>query len=140
MSPNSAFSLHLQPLCGMQPILSQADNCSCCGAEEEIFKMVLKADLDFKTAPWPSVSAEAKDCVRQLLNRNAPARATAESVLRHPWLTQQGLASDKPLDNVVIQRMRQVRLHCTSGVCKPVNYQRLYRAWLRGHYQHLSGE
>lgn len=74
--------------------------------------MVLKADLDFKTAPWPSVSAEAKDCVRKLLNRNAPQRATAEQVLQHPWLTQQGLASDKPLDNVVIQRMRQVRRLC----------------------------
>lgn len=88
---------------------------SRCHAEEEIFKMVLKADLDFKTAPWPNVSAEAKDCVKQLLNRNAPQRATAEQVLQHPWLTRQGLASDKPLDNVVIQRMRQVRQpHCPA--------------------------
>ena len=74
--------------------------------------MVLKADLDFKTAPWPSVSAEAKDCVRKLLNRNASQRLTAEQVLQHTWLTRQGLASDKPLDNVVIQRMRQVSALC----------------------------
>lgn len=70
--------------------------------------MVLKSDLDFKTAPWPNVSDAAKDCVRRLLNRNASQRATAAEVLQHPWLTQQGLQSDKPLDNVVIQRMRQV--------------------------------
>ena len=70
--------------------------------------MVLKSDLDFKTAPWPSVSDAAKDCVKKLLNRNASQRATAAEVLNHPWLTQQGLQSDKPLDNVVIQRMRQV--------------------------------
>ena len=71
--------------------------------------MVLKADTDFKTAPWPSVSDAAKDCVRSLLNRDAKKRATASDILQHPWLAQQGVASDKPLDNVVIKRMRQVR-------------------------------
>lgn len=71
--------------------------------------MVLKADTDFKTAPWPSVSDAAKDCVRSLLNRDAKKRATASEILQHPWLAQQGVASDKPLDNVVIKRMRQVR-------------------------------
>ena len=71
--------------------------------------MVLKSDLDFKTPPWPSVSEQAKDCVRQLLDRNVSKRITAAQVLQHPWLTQQGLQSDKPLDNVVIERMRQVR-------------------------------
>lgn len=76
--------------------------------EEEIFKMVLKSDLDFKTAPWPNVSEEAKDCVRQLLNRNVSQRITAAQVLQHPWLTRQGLQSDKPLGNVVIERMKQV--------------------------------
>lgn len=81
--------------------------------------MVLKADLDFKTAPWPSVSSEAKDCVRRLLNRNAPQRATAEQVLQHPWLSRQGLASDRPLDNVVIQRMRQVRQRCSLTTFVP---------------------
>ena len=80
-----------------------------CAAEEDIFKMVLKADTDFKTAPWPSVSDAAKDCVRSLLNRDAKKRATASEILQHPWLAQQGVASDKPLDNVVIKRMRQVR-------------------------------
>ena len=70
--------------------------------------MVLKSDLDFRTAPWPSVSDAAKDCVKRLLTRNSSQRATAAEVLNHPWLTQQGLQSDRPLDNVVIQRMRQV--------------------------------
>lgn len=83
-------------------------------AEEEIFKMVLKSDLDFRTAPWPSVSDAAKDCVKRLLTRNSSQRATAADVLNHPWLTQQGLQSDRPLDNVVIQRMRQV-CHCPAA-------------------------
>lgn len=85
-------------------------------AEEDIFKMVLKSDLDFRTSPWPSVSDAAKDCVKRLLTRNSSQRATAAEVLNHPWLTQQGLQSDRPLDNVVIQRMRQVcRYPAVSG-------------------------
>eukprot|EP00891_Asterochloris_glomerata_P002436 jgi/Astpho2/2436/fgenesh1_pm.00044_%23_18_t len=86
-------------LCGLPPFWGDT--------EEDIFKMVLKADTDFKTAPWPSVSDAAKDCVRSLLNRDAKKRATASEILQHPWLAQQGVASDKPLDNVVIKRMRQ---------------------------------
>ena len=79
--------------------------------------MVLKSDLDFKTAPWPSVSDQAKDCVRQLLDRNVSKRITAAQVLQHPWLMQQGLQSDKPLDNVVIERMRQVRPPLRASQC-----------------------
>lgn len=74
--------------------------------------MVLTADLDFQTAPWPSISPEAKHCVMQLMNRDPRHRATAEQILRHPWLSQQGLAPDRPLDNVVIQNMRKVSLTC----------------------------
>ena len=92
----------------------QTHNNAC--AEEEIFKMVLKSDLDFRTAPWPSVSDAAKDCVKRLLTRNSSQRATAAEVLNHPWLTQQGLQSDRPLDNVVIQRMRQV-CHYPAANC-----------------------
>ena len=78
--------------------------------------MVLKSDLDFKTAPWPKVSDNAKDCVRQLLNRDVSQRLTAAQVLQHPWLTQEGLQSDKPLDNVVIQRMRKVSLRTCHSI------------------------
>ena len=87
--------------------------------------MVLKSDLDFKTAPWPSVSEQAKDCVRQLLDRNVSKRITAAQVLQHPWLTQQGLQSDKPLDNVVIERMRQVSLlhSVCHGPCAIFSHQ-----------------
>lgn len=91
--------------------------------------MVLTAELDFRTAPWPNVSAEAKDCVRRLLNRNVAQRATAAQILQHPWLTQQHQSPDRPLDNVVIQNMRKVTLQpsllAETGACQPITFKRL---------------
>ncbi len=33
-------------------------------------------------------------------------RATAEAILHHGWMRENGSASDKPLDNVILTRMR----------------------------------
>ena len=75
--------------------------------EQEIFKMILQGHVDLKTEPWPSISAPAKDLVKKLLVMDAKKRATAKQVLEHPWLKEQGVAPDRPMDNVVIARMRK---------------------------------
>lgn len=72
--------------------------------EEDIFTMVLTADLDFDTPPWPHVSRAAKDLVRLMMDRDATKRPTAAEVLNHPWLRR--AAPDVQLDAVVIERMR----------------------------------
>ena len=33
-------------------------------------------------------------------------RATAQQILQHEWMKENGTASDKPLDNVILNRMR----------------------------------
>ena len=33
-------------------------------------------------------------------------RATADTILQHNWMRENGTASDKPLDNVIVSRMR----------------------------------
>ena len=33
-------------------------------------------------------------------------RATAQEILQHDWMRENGTASDKPLDNVILNRMR----------------------------------
>lgn len=33
-------------------------------------------------------------------------RATADTILQHNWMRENGTASDKPLDNVILSRMR----------------------------------
>ncbi len=75
--------------------------------EQEIFKMILQGNVDVKTDPWPSISAPAKDLVKKLLVMDPKKRATAKQVLEHPWLKEQGVAPDKPMDNVVISRMKK---------------------------------
>ncbi len=74
--------------------------------EQQIFQSILKGKLDFESDPWPALSQEAKDCVAIMLNMDPKKRATAEEVLRHPWMKENGVASDKPLDNVILSRMR----------------------------------
>ncbi|XWS43318.1 hypothetical protein CRYUN_Cryun16bG0092600 [Craigia yunnanensis] len=75
--------------------------------EQEIFDEVLHGDLDFTSDPWPSISESEKDLVRKMLVRDAKKRITAYEVLRHPWVQVDGVAPDKPLDSVVLSRMKQ---------------------------------
>lgn len=37
---------------------------------------------------WNSISDEAKDLVRQLINKNVDERPSAEQALQHPWILQ----------------------------------------------------
>ncbi|MBA0596659.1 hypothetical protein Gorai_013469, partial [Gossypium raimondii] len=75
--------------------------------EQEIFEEVLHGELDFTSDPWPNISESAKDLVKKMLVRDAKKRITAHEVLRHPWVQVDGVAPDKPLDSVVLSRMKQ---------------------------------
>ncbi|KAF9676509.1 hypothetical protein SADUNF_Sadunf08G0009300 [Salix dunnii] len=75
--------------------------------EQEIFEQVLHGDLDFSSDPWPSISESAKDLVRRMLVRDPKSRLTAHEVLCHPWVQEDGVAPDKPLDSAVLSRLKQ---------------------------------
>ncbi|KAH0706638.1 hypothetical protein KY285_011141 [Solanum tuberosum] len=77
--------------------------------ERGIFDAILKEDIDFESQPWPSITSSAKDLVRKMLNKDPKQRISAAQVLEHPWLKVGGVASDKPLDNAVLSRMKQFR-------------------------------
>ncbi|KAI9198798.1 hypothetical protein LWI28_022335 [Acer negundo] len=74
--------------------------------EKGIFDAVLKGEIDFETAPWPSISNSAKDLVRKMLTQDPRKRITSAQVLEHPWIKE---ASDKPIDSAVLSRMKQFR-------------------------------
>lgn len=76
-------------------------------SEQGIFEQVLHGDLDFLSEPWPSISDSAKDLVRKMLVRDPKRRLTAHEVLCHPWVQEDGVAPDKPLDSAVLSRMKQ---------------------------------
>ncbi|XWS54829.1 hypothetical protein CRYUN_Cryun10bG0122900 [Craigia yunnanensis] len=65
-------------LCGSRPFWART--------ESGIFRAVLKADPNFNEAPWPSLSSEAKDFVKRLLNKDPRKRMTAAQALSHPWI------------------------------------------------------
>ncbi|KAK2990017.1 hypothetical protein RJ640_004695 [Escallonia rubra] len=77
--------------------------------EKGIFDAILKADIDFDSQPWPSISSSAKDLVRKMLTRDPKRRITSAQVLEHPWIREGGEASDKPIDSAVLSRMKQFR-------------------------------
>ncbi|KAG9133586.1 hypothetical protein Leryth_016532 [Lithospermum erythrorhizon] len=72
-----------------------------------IFRQILRGKLDFESEPWPGISDSAKDLIRKMLDRNPNTRLTAHEVLCHPWIVDDSLAPDKPLDSAVLSRLKQ---------------------------------
>ncbi|PON93955.1 GPCR kinase [Trema orientale] len=77
--------------------------------EKTIFEAILDCKLDLKSPPWPSISASAKDLIARMLKMDPRKRITAAEALEHPWLKEDGEASDKPIDSAVLIRMKQFR-------------------------------
>lgn len=77
--------------------------------EQGIFDSILRGHLDFSSDPWPSISSSAKDLVKRMLRQDPKERLSAKEVLSHPWMREDGDASDKPLDIAVLTRMKQFR-------------------------------
>lgn len=73
-------------LCGSRPFWART--------ESGIFRSVLRADPNFFDAPWPSVSAEAKDFVKRLLNRDHRKRMSAAQALSKLHIITLNLISD----------------------------------------------
>ncbi|XWS39979.1 hypothetical protein CRYUN_Cryun18bG0100900 [Craigia yunnanensis] len=84
-------------LCGSRPFWART--------ESGIFQAVLKADPNFNEAPWPSLSSEAKDFVKRLLNKDPRKRMTAVQALSHPWI-QNHKDVKVPLDILIFRIMK----------------------------------
>ena len=85
-------------LCGVPPFWAET--------EQGIFDAVLRGHIDFKSNPWPKISSAAKDLVSKMLKQDPKERLTAQQVLSHPWMKEDGDAPDMPLDNAVLTRLK----------------------------------
>ncbi|XP_020689725.1 calcium-dependent protein kinase 24-like isoform X2 [Dendrobium catenatum] len=74
--------------------------------EAGIFKQILEGPLDFESEPWPSISDSAKELIKNMLNRDPKLRFTAHQVLCHPWIVDDTVAPDRPLDSAVVSRLK----------------------------------
>ncbi|XP_010453282.1 PREDICTED: calcium-dependent protein kinase 17 isoform X1 [Camelina sativa] len=88
-------------LCGVPPFWAESEN--------GIFNAILRGHVDFSSDPWPSISPQAKDLVKKMLNSDPKQRLTAAQVLNHPWIKEDGEAPDVPLDNAVMSRLKQFK-------------------------------
>ena len=52
-------------------------------SEQQIFDSILKGNLDFQSDPWPQISAEAKDCVKQMLQQVCHACSNNPEMCAH---------------------------------------------------------
>ncbi|XP_050232723.1 CDPK-related protein kinase-like isoform X2 [Mercurialis annua] len=84
-------------LCGSRPFWART--------ESGIFRAVLKADPNFEEAPWPSLSPEAKDFVKRLLNKDPRKRMSAAQALSHPWIRNHNDVK-VPLDILVFRLLK----------------------------------
>jgi calcium-dependent protein kinase len=67
-------------LCGFCPFAGDTDY--------ETLHLVKVGKLDFPSPEWDIISDEAKDFIRQLLNRDPLRRPTAEEAMKHPWIAK----------------------------------------------------
>ncbi|MFQ6625280.1 hypothetical protein Gotur_005624 [Gossypium turneri] len=88
-------------LCGFPPFWAESEN--------GIFSAILRGEIDFESDPWPAISPQAKDLVTKMLNLDPKQRLTAQQVLNHPWIKEDGEAPDIPLDNAVLARLKQFK-------------------------------
>jgi len=89
-------------LCGSPPFYGAND--------KEILQKILKykdGGINFHFKPWPQISDGAKECVLMMLKRDARSRGTAEQILSHPWMRENGTASEKPIANEVVSRLKK---------------------------------
>ncbi|XP_063937072.1 CDPK-related protein kinase isoform X2 [Daucus carota subsp. sativus] len=84
-------------LCGSRPFWARTLS--------GIFEAVLKADLSFDEPSWTSVSSEAKDFVKRLLNKDPRKRMSAAQALCHSWI-KNSHDIKFPLDILVLKLMR----------------------------------
>ncbi|KAD5961727.1 hypothetical protein R6Q59_014707 [Mikania micrantha] len=86
-------------LSGVPPFLGET--------EIDVLREILEGEIDFSFDPWPVISSSAKDLIKKMLLRDQSRRITAHEILRHPWISVDGVAPNKPLDHAVLTRLTQ---------------------------------
>ena len=58
-------------------------------SNKEIIDNVLRGTYTYSNPVWDNISADAKDLIDKLLERQADMRLTADEAYNHPWIQQQ---------------------------------------------------
>jgi Protein kinase domain len=74
-----------------------------------VLRSIMTDALNFDKSYWQDISDDAKDFVKQLLDRDVDTRLSAVDALRHPWLAGDvaDRAKGRPLSLNVVQRIQR---------------------------------
>lgn len=76
-------------LTGIPPFFAKTD--------QEIYELILKADIPFPEKKWGKISLSAKDLVTKMLTYDPNDRISAKDALNHPWIRLSHEYTDKKL-------------------------------------------
>ncbi|EFJ23174.1 CDPK-related protein kinase 3 [Selaginella moellendorffii] len=110
-------------LCGSRPFWADT--------ESGIFRAVIQAEPNFVDKPWPTVSPEAQDFVKQLLHKDMRKRMSAAQALTHPWIRGNHKV---PLDMLVY---RLVKAYLRASSLKRAALKALSKTLTEDHMYYL---
>jgi len=85
-------------LCGYPPFYAQSN--------PRLYQKIKRGRFSFDEKNWGGISAEAKDLITKLLEKNPKKRLSAVAAKNHPWLTE-AAKNDKELGANYQNRMRR---------------------------------
>jgi len=91
--------------CGYDCGWERGETCTKC--QELLFSNIKQCRVAFPEEHWAGISCQAKDLIMRLLVKDSVARLTAEEVLSHPWIVNQG-------STVVLHTPIMLNKHTTS--------------------------
>ncbi|XP_071736581.1 calcium-dependent protein kinase 9-like [Rutidosis leptorrhynchoides] len=77
--------------------------------DKEIFQHILSRNLDMTNYPWPNISASARNLVENMLSFDPKKRPTANDVLNDQWLKENGVVTEKLIDEEFEKKLRHFR-------------------------------
>jgi calcium-dependent protein kinase len=76
--------------------------------EEEIYQSIKEGKYNFDDEKWDSISNDAKDLIKHLLNKDINKRYSAKQALSHPWIVnhRRNKVLDKAKLNEIVVNLR----------------------------------
>jgi len=75
-------------------------------SDAELFRLIIAGNLVWKSPQFDTVSEEAKDLIKKLINVNEEERWTATQALEHPWIKKSG--TNNPIHKTVMENLRSL--------------------------------
>ena len=89
--------------------------------DPQLAAAIAKGKFDKANSRWAALSADSKDIIEKLLDKDAKTRMTAAELRQHPWITSRGTHSQPlpplpPFHPDKLEAFKRLRLLLTDGL------------------------